>query len=247
MKKAFSFPLLLVYMLVLTACQKKEKTLEDTFKKSVEWMWAQQSEDGGWHSKTHAVLRDGKVLTPYILFYLLKTPDFNTKKEQIEKATAFIERSMHESIGHDSSSLEDYPNYSAAYALRVLHQLHRDSSIRKMIAHYLIDQQFDTSRGFEQAHLVYGGWGYGEKLGHGVHGHVDVSHTRRVLEALVESEFMNDDIREATLLFLSAAQHRKEDQRYLDSCSIQKMNFDGGFISSPVTLETNKSVPVAID
>lgn len=247
MKISFCFPVFLSFVLFSVSCQKKERTLKDTFKKSVEWMWAQQSEDGGWHSQTHAVLRDGRVLTPYILFHLLQTPGekSTTEKKAIQKGVDFIK--VKYSLSDENKRLDDYPNYSAAFALKVFHKLQIDATLQESIAQYLIAQQFDNSREFDQTHLVYGGWGYGEILKRGEHGHVDVSHTRRVVEALVESEYINADILKATLLFLSAAQHRKDDPRYIDSCVIQKMDFDGGFISSPVTLETNKSIPVSMD
>ena len=95
MNKTFCYPLLLLVILISASCQKKERTLEDTFKKSVEWMWAQQSEDGGWHSKTHAVLRDGTVLTPYILFQLTQhQDDMSFQIASIDKGIEFIRHSL---------------------------------------------------------------------------------------------------------------------------------------------------------
>ncbi|HEY3385076.1 MAG TPA: hypothetical protein VGK46_01125, partial [Saprospiraceae bacterium] len=68
-KITFLFAILLVI-----GCQSPEERLELTMQKSIAWMWAHQSEDGGWHSETHAVLKDGNALTPYILYHLLLIP-----------------------------------------------------------------------------------------------------------------------------------------------------------------------------
>src|SRR5215207_3179236 len=115
MKKINCSPFLLLLFLFSVSCQKKENTLEDTFKKSVEWMWAQQSEEGGWHSKTHAVLRDGRVLTSYILFYVLQVPPdiFRPESKAINNAVDFILKEMQSSMTAGNTNLVDYPNYSA--------------------------------------------------------------------------------------------------------------------------------------
>ena len=225
-------------------------------------MWEQQSADGGWHSQTHAVLRDGKVLTPYILFYLLQLPkeEFNSQQESIDKAVEFIVSNMSAAINEDSTTLIDYPNYSAAYALRVLHKLDRDTALQHIIANYLLEQQFLEHRGFNADSLAYGAWGYGEPdLKLGEHGHADVSHTRRIVQALVEGGYIGKRAEKAEkaekaetceeiLLFLKGAQRSQEDHRLYEGCiSRSVLPYDGGFVSSVVTLETNKSQPVFIE
>jgi len=251
------YHLYLFFICFSVACQKKEMTLEDAMQKSITWIWAQQSDDGGWHSKTHTVLSDGKVLTPYILFQLSQVKDgsFLKYKKQSDKAVEFIIKSMKSSMNADSTALIEYPNYSAAYALRVLHVLNRDTALQHIIANYLLDQQFDEDRGFTKDSLAYGGWGYGESdLKMGEHGHEDMSHTRRVVQALVEAEanaFAQElwhSKKEYVMLFLKGTQRSKDDERLYEGC-ISRLNlpYDGGFVSSVVTLETNKSQPVFIE
>ena len=47
-------------------------------------------------------------------------------------------------------------------------------------------EQFVELRGINPDNVAYGGWGYGEPdLPFGTHGHVDLSHTRRIIESLL--------------------------------------------------------------
>src|SRR5687767_13384659 len=82
----------ILLFLLLVSCTRSVSVVDEPLSKSVKWMWEQQSEDGGWHSNTHAVLRDGKVLTPYILYYLLHVPDevYPVDNTQLEKGLNFI-------------------------------------------------------------------------------------------------------------------------------------------------------------
>ncbi|MEO6130697.1 MAG: hypothetical protein ABIQ02_02530 [Saprospiraceae bacterium] len=233
------------------SCHKKELTLDEAMQKSITWIWKQQSTDGGWHSKTHKVLEDGKVLTPYILFQLAQIKDGSLAQhpEQAEKAISFIINSVKSSLNADSTTLIEYPNYSAAYDLRVLHKLNRDTSLQRIIAKYLLDQQFTEHRGFTKDSLAYGGWGYGEPdLKNGEHGHEDMSHTRRVIQALVESNQLSDSLKPGIKLFLEGTQRTPTDPRLYEGCiSRFALPYDGGFVSSVVTLATNKSQVVNIE
>jgi hypothetical protein len=230
------------------ACQRKEKTFDETLRRSVEWMWQQQSVDGGWHSQTHAILRDGKVLTPYILYHLMQVPEeiYPSHSKSIDRAARFIIDSLQVHVQPDKNTLQDYPNYSAAYALRVLHDLDRDTTLQRTLANYLLSQQFTEERGFTKDNLVYGGWGYGEEgLAHGRFGHVDISHTRRVLEALTETRNLTHDAHLAAMYFIKSCQRDTQDIRVTKN-SVNS-SYDGGFVSSSVTLSTNKSIPMVHD
>jgi hypothetical protein len=160
-------------------------------------------------------------------------------------------------MSEDSTTLKDYPNYSAAYALRVLHFLNRDTSLQHIIANYLIHQQFTEQRGFTPDSLAFGGWGYGEPdLKKGEHGHEDMSHTRRVVQALVEVGYIGEKAKakakakasDDILFFLQGVQRSHEDHRCYEGCTSRSLlPYDGGFVSSVVTLATNKSQPVFIE
>ncbi len=213
-------------------------------------MWEQQSADGGWHSQTHAVLRDGRVLTPFILFHLIELSEekFPISQASIDSGVEFIIKEMWSALDEDSTALTDYPNYSAAYSLRVLHKLNRDTSLQRIIASYLIGQQFIGHRGFTPDNLAYGGWGYGEpNLKYGQHGHVDLSHTRRITEALEEAGSLNEDMKHKIRIFLNGVQRREKDYRLYAGCTSRaSLPYDGGFVSSLATLATNKSQPVEV-
>src|SRR5688572_8476318 len=46
-----------------------------TLARAAGWLWAQQSEDGGWHSQTYGLLKSGQALTPFVLHALLDVPE----------------------------------------------------------------------------------------------------------------------------------------------------------------------------
>jgi hypothetical protein len=152
-----------------------------------------------------------------------------------------------------------------------LHRFQVDSSLQRTIADYLIAQQFDEGRGFSPDSLAYGGWGYGEPgLPFGMHGHVDISHTRRVIEALMEWDEEKAKAeaeakgngkwkgkgngkaevkrKEAVKYFLKGVQRQPDDLRCYEDClSRKRLPYDGGFVASVVTISTIKSEPVEID
>src|SRR5947208_13953835 len=43
-------------------------------RRAVEFLWAQQDDDGGFHSKTYGLLKSGQSLTPFVLDALLEVP-----------------------------------------------------------------------------------------------------------------------------------------------------------------------------
>jgi hypothetical protein len=207
------------------------------------YLWEQQAEDGGWHSETHTILRDGYALTPFILCVLVEVPDSVYQKdvERIARAIAFIRAHVRSRLETDSIPLIlDYPNYTAAYALKVLVLNHaeQDVVLFRALTAYLMDQQFVEHRGILPADPAYGGWGFGETdLVQGTTGHVDLSHTRRVLQALSLTLPLDHMVFEKARIYLDRVQNDRlseDDQVYLD----------GGFFTSIVTPETNKSYAV---
>lgn len=43
--------------------------------RAANYLWHQQTPDGGWHSKTYGLLRSGQALTPFVLDALLQVPE----------------------------------------------------------------------------------------------------------------------------------------------------------------------------
>ncbi|MEO1655090.1 MAG: hypothetical protein AAFU64_16200, partial [Bacteroidota bacterium] len=95
---------------------------------------------------------------------------------------------------------------------------------------YLHKQQF-VDPWIPPHHPAYGGWGFGEShLSPGFVGHVDLSNTRKILQALRDSGFDMRSIQEQAQVFLDRCQNKGFSEV-----------FDGGFYYSPVLLGTNKA------
>lgn len=244
-------PLLIAFL--LSACS-QPRTLSDTevLANAVEYLWSQQQSDGGWHSPTHGIASGGESWTPFVLYHLMQVPDsvFKSKLEDKTRALDYIRDHVTPEgiVGHGDPVVADYPNYATSYALRCLLEVGspRDSALVHAMANYLISQQISESRGFGNEHPAYGGWGFGEKnLPPDVPGHVDLSHTRRVTEALaaygqqssgsvVENDHMLDTIMQRVQVYLATVQRRPD--RYPD----EQVPYDGGFHASPVVEGVNK-------
>ncbi|HEX9657002.1 MAG TPA: prenyltransferase/squalene oxidase repeat-containing protein, partial [Bacteroidota bacterium] len=167
--------------------------------KACQFLWERQGSDGGWHSVVQGQLRSGEALTPYILFTLMSVADsiYSLPKEQVEGGVKFIREHTNAegALGFSDPDVVEYPNYSTAYALRVLvrHGSKKDSTLIKRMTDYLVHQQFIEGRGIDPENPAYGSWGFGElNLKRGIVGHVDISHTRRVLQALHEAGYTDE-------------------------------------------------------
>lgn len=244
--------IILLFAVLLTACKgtttktpEKHAVLAD----ACTWLWAQQAEDGGWHSDHHGFLKGGQAWTPFVLHALLQVPDsvYSVEPANIDKAFQFIISHL---IGdsvlglHDPDILE-YPNYATAYALQAMatYDPIRYQPYTEKMADYLARQQFDSYRGMEPSHVAFGGWGFGEtRLQPGETGHLDLSHTRRVLQALsmLEEQYVYE--RAKAQSFLAMCQKWPADPRPQPGMLAggNAEIFDGGFYYSPVIEDANK-------
>lgn len=217
------------------------------------YLWSMQETDGGWHSTTHGLLRGGQAWTPFVLHTLLETSiDTCTPPEHaVTRALDFIRHHLNEGgvLGLADPDVLEYPNYATAYALRVLaRQREAEDTLRieAMVA-YLAGQQFAEHRGFGPGDAAYGSWGFGEKhLPPGRTGHVDLSHTRRVLQALHDAGHSDPAVYRRTEVFLRLVQKHPTDIR-LREAGVDSRVYDGGFYASPVVPGVNKSAPVDSD
>ncbi len=211
------------------ACSWKRE--RSSLARAAHYLWAQQAADGGFHSVTYGLLRSGQSLTPFVLGALLRVPDVTLPAPAgaIDRAIAFIRRhtSVDGALGVSGSDA-DYPNYATALAVDALVAAQRGSwmaEIAPMVAQ-LRAQQFSEVNGWTPEHPAYGGWGMGGAIRRPPEaGHVDLSMTRFVLEALRASGVAGSDptMRRARV-FLERSQ-----------------NHDGGFFFSPVTPALNKA------
>jgi hypothetical protein len=196
------------------ACGRRDNS---TLGRAVRWLWDQQSDDGGWHSKTYGLLRSGQSLTPFVLDALLPVPH---EASGVDKAFEFLKRTI-------NMDALDYPNYAAGLAVRVAGRLKRNASAW---IEYLRTQQFTEENGWTSADPAYGAWGMGgERRRPPEAGHVDLAMTRYVIEGLAAAGVSaSDPVMQRAVV-------------YLERCQ----NPDGGFFFSIVNLDTNKAGDVS--
>lgn len=229
--------------------------------KAATFLWGKQAEDGGWHSETHGILKIGQVCTPYILDALMEVPDsiYTVEEAKVRSALDFIKEHTNKegALGFSDPDLLEYPNYATAFGLKCLF-LHGDGSDNTTLSQmtdYLKDQQFGEGRGYSIDHSAYGGWGFGEEyLTPGNPGHVDISHTRRILEGLGTARALGpspqmdlergleSSIAEKAFTFLKRMQKHPGDPPPTEGllASFDSTVYDGGFFYSPVQEDVNK-------
>ena len=199
--------------------------------RAAQYLWEQQAPDGGFHSATYSLLRSGQSLTPFVLGGLLRVPDATLPAPTgaVDRAIAFIRRhtSVDGAMGLTGGAA-DYPNYATALAVDALVAAQRrlwTADIAPMVAQLRV-QQYSEANGWTPEHPAYGGWGMGGAIRRPPDaGHVDLSMTRFVLEALRASGIeASDPAMTRARVFLERSQ-----------------NHDGGFLFSPVTPALNKA------
>lgn len=221
------------------------------------YLWAKQGADGGWHSETHGLFRSGQALTPFILHALVSVPGdaCAPPRDGVPRALAFLRRHVSDAglLGLADPDVLEYPNYATAYALRCLVRLGSPADralIHKMRAR-LVAEQYGPANGFRESALVFGGWGFGGRRSPGSAGHMDIAHTRRVLQALREAGTGDAAVFFRALAFLRLMQRHPSERRtqpapLLTTASLPKgVRFDGGFYFSPVVLDANKGAVLA--
>lgn len=198
---------------------------------AAQYLWAQQAEDGGFHSTTYGLLRSGQSLTPFVLLALLGVPvgESSPPRGAVERALAFIKANTNAdgALGLMDDTAADYPNYATALAVCAMIKAGNpgyENIIAPMVAE-LRAQQFGEASGWTSQQAPYGGWGMGGSIHRPPEaGHVDLSMTRHVLEALHASGVApSDPVMTRALIYLQRSQ-----------------NPDGGFYFSPVNPEINK-------
>jgi hypothetical protein len=212
----------------------------EPLRKAADYLWTQQADDGGWHSEQYAVLRSGQALTPFVLHTLLTVPETICPRPEggVERALDFIRKHIDEqgALGHADPDIAEYPVYSTAYAIRCLRAsgTPEDFGLADRMETFLRSAQLIEANGFTRRDAAYGGWGFDAPLRPGEPGHMDLAHTRRVLEAISRCPKPADDMQ---MVVLAAA------QRFLMVVQKQAKEygpFDGGFYFSPVVLAANK-------
>ena len=222
-----------------------------TLARTAAYLWGKQSPDGSWRSETYGLLKSGQSFTPFVLFALSEVPTgiANPPEGAIERAMSFL-RQMGDGEGvhgRVDPDFLDYPNYATACALHCFLRFGDETDgerIEKMTS-YLLGQQFAEAAGFKPESPAYGGWGFGINRRPTLASFVDLSHTRRVLAALAETNRLNPEIKIRAERFLALLQKSPKESRSplipaSNSKAFSPPPYDGGFFSSPNVSYANK-------
>jgi hypothetical protein len=231
-------PLAILSLVLGAGCSRLRE--QSALARGADFLWSQQARDGGWHSHTYGLLKSGQSLTPFVLDALLQVPDSVYKRpaDKLERAIRFIRENTNAqgALGMIDPSLPDYPNYATALAVSALCRAQRPTwkrDIAPLVA-YLKRQQFLEANGWQPADAPYGAWGMGG-IDHPPPnpGHVDLSMTRYVLEALRAAGVPAEDpIFQRARIFVERCQNYDR-QNPKDA--------DGGFFFSNTESDTNKA------
>ncbi|MEM6930188.1 MAG: hypothetical protein AAF602_24830 [Myxococcota bacterium] len=186
--------------------------------RGVAWLVAQQSPQGHFPSRTYGFFAGGASLTPLITLALVES---GRAPEAVRRARGWMARAVDggQALGQGGA---DYPTYTAALMGRAMGNHPWDPS--GTVA-FLRAQQYRPDDGWPDDHPAVGGFGFGTPLPAPPEaGHVDLSMTRRAIEALVALGVSPTD---PTLTLARA---------FVERCRAP----GGGLIYSPVTPELNK-------
>jgi len=201
--------------------------------RAARYLWGRQAADGGWPSDTYGLLRSGQSLTAFVLDSLLLIPQqaFRPSASQVGRAFTFLDRHTDPegAVGRRNPLIPDYPNYATALAVMAQCRAGRRDQSTPLVE-YLRRQQFSEQSGWSRDHPAYGAWGIGgDRRTPPEPGHVDLSMTRHVLQALAAGGAKPGD---AALALADV---------FLERCQ----NRDGGFLFSTVVAGANKAGPAS--
>jgi hypothetical protein len=223
------------------------------------YLWSRQAADGGWHSATYGLMRAGDALTPFVLHVLLTAPADRCVAPEggVDRALVFLRHRVAADgqLGAADPDLLEYPTYATAYALRDFVRAGRpgDRALMEKMRARLAQQQFGPARGFTETSPAFGGWGFGGTHPPGATGHMDLSHTRKVLQALREAGGTDDAVFARARVFLRLMQRHPTETRphpaplFVPAPPPRGVRYDGGFFFSPVVLDANKGAVLTDD
>ena len=191
-----------------SGCSQKAGPLE----KAAQYLWSQQASDGGFHSSTYGLLRSGQSLTPFVLRALLIVPD--QPSDAVDRAVTFIKANTNADgvLGMMDETAADYPNYATALAVSAMVKAKRtgyDRIIETMIEQLRLQHYRGTRMEKPKTRRLAGGEWAARPHSPPEAGHVDLSMTRYVLEALTDAGVpASDDVFKRAMVFFPLAESR---------------------------------------
>jgi hypothetical protein len=237
--RKIKFACAVLAMLLGAGCSRRS---QPALARGARYLWGHQSSDGGWPSHTYGLLRSGQSLTPFVLEALLQVPSgvYTLPADKVDRAIQFIRANTNRegALGMMDPSLPDYPNYATALAVSALARAKRtgwEKDIRPMVT-YLRRMQFTEQNGWKPSDAPYGAWGMGGMEHPPPNpGHVDLSMTRYVLQALRAAGVPIDDpVFARARIFVERCQNYDPEH---------PKDADGGFFFSTTEIDTNKAGP----
>ena len=230
-------PLAAAILLALSGCA---PTPQPVLRHAASWLWSRQEADGGWHSHTYGLLRSGQALTPLVLDALLQVPEevYPQPRGKVDRALAFIREHTQSNgaLGLADRDVPDYPNYATALGVSAICRAKRSESSAQIapMIDYLRVQQFNEANGWQPKDPVYGAWGMGGgRRTPPDTGHVDLSMTRYVMDALHSAGVPDSDP-----AFAAASIFVERCQNFDPS---NPTRADGGFFFTTTEFDTNKA------
>ena len=233
------------------AARERSSPATEVLRRACRFLWDEQGEDGAWHSETYSFLRSGQALTPFVLEALLGVGEepWARRRDGVRRALGFIRRHVSREgiVGDSDPDLLEYPGYATALALLCLVEAGEpgDAGLVERLRRGLVSRQYRRESGFDRQAPVHGGWGFGAPRGSRP-GHVDISYTRHVLEALRAAGGVDATVFARAERFLEFLQRHPADLRpqpsSLEPGVLRRTPapYDGGFYFSPVVLAANK-------
>src|SRR5882724_11679984 len=152
----------LVLLLASGCTIQREEAPDAALRRGCQYLWSQQGQDGGWHSRTYGLLKSGQSHTGFVLNALLQVPRQTCQPPGggLDRALTFLERNTNAegAVGKMDPLLYDYPTYATALAVQALRRA--GQSVDPMVR-WLRSQQFTEDHGWKPKDPPYGAWGMG--------------------------------------------------------------------------------------
>src|SRR5439155_2015842 len=138
-------------LLLASACTfQREEAPDAALRRGCQYLWSQQGQDGGWHSRTYGLLKSGQSLSGFVLNALLQVPPHTCQAPAgaVDRAILFLQRNTNAegAVGMVDPLLYDYANYATALAVQALRRAGRTAGAQ---VNWLRTQQFSEAHGWK--------------------------------------------------------------------------------------------------